>query len=177
MIIVRETTPDEAAQAEPRDVRCDRCGAGREHDLRRLVFRGKTRYAERTVCDHCAEELLELFLDTPLAAQPPAPVVRVLRLRARPPQRDALWEEVRTRWIPRLAEAPGLLAYFPGEPLSNGDEFAIVSIWRSFESLLAWAGDDWERPDLDGFPTELVESAAVAHYSFFDAPPGLLGGT
>src|SRR5919197_1045722 len=137
VIIVRETRPDEAAQAQPRDVRCDRCAVGREGDLRQLVFRGKTRYAERTVCDECAEELLELFLDTPVAAHPPAPVVRVFRARVKTGRQDAFWERLRTRSIPDLVQASGLLAYFPGEPLSESDEFVMVTVWRSFEALLA----------------------------------------
>ena len=64
-MLVRELTPEEAAEAEPRQSTCDRCGAGESGDLRQLVFRGKTRYAERTVCDTCAEELFELFMDSP----------------------------------------------------------------------------------------------------------------
>jgi heme-degrading monooxygenase HmoA len=175
VIIVRETRPDEAAQAQPRDVRCDRCAVGREGDLRQLVFRGKTRYAERTVCDECAEELLELFLDTPVAAHPPAPVVRVFRARVKTGRQDAFWERLRTRSIPDLVQASGLLAYFPGEPLSESDEFVMVTVWRSFESLLAWAGDDWESPGITDGEADLVDSATVTHYSFFDAPPELLG--
>jgi len=61
---LRETTPQEAALAVPTEDRCDRCGAGREGDLRVVVFRGRVRYAERTLCDDCAETLLEHFLDT-----------------------------------------------------------------------------------------------------------------
>jgi len=175
LIIVRETRADEAAQAQPRDGHCDRCGVGREGDLRQLVFRGKTRYAERTVCDECAEELLELFLDTPVATHPPAPVVRVYRAQVKTGKQDAFWERVRTHDIPGLTQAPGLLAYFPGEPLSESDEFVMVTVWRSFEALLAWAGDDWESPQLRDGDAELIESAVVSHYSLFDAPPELLG--
>jgi heme-degrading monooxygenase HmoA len=174
MITVRETRPHEAAQAQPRDSRCDRCGIGREGDLRQLVFRGKTRYAERTVCDECAEELLELFLDTPVSVQP-SPVVRVYRARVKAGKQDAFWERQRTRSIPDLMHASGLLAYFPGEPLSESDEFVMVTVWRSFESLLAWAGDDWESPRINDGESELIDSATVTHYSFFDAPPELLG--
>lgn len=41
---------------------CDRCGS--TSDLRLLVFKGRARYAERTVCDECAETLFEWFIDT-----------------------------------------------------------------------------------------------------------------
>jgi heme-degrading monooxygenase HmoA len=174
VILVRSTRPEEAALAKPKDVRCDRCGVGSEGDLRLLVFRGKTRYAERTVCDECAEELLEMFLDTPAAAQPPAPVVRVLRARVKPGNHSAFWEHVRTEMLPPIAAADGLISYFPGEPLSESDEFVLVTLWRDFEALLAWAGDDWETPVLGDGATSLVEDASVTHYALFDAPPGLL---
>jgi len=62
---VRTATAEEAAQAEPKASACDRCGAGAEGDLRQIVFRGRVRFAERTVCDTCAEELFELFMDSP----------------------------------------------------------------------------------------------------------------
>ena len=61
-MFVRETTAEEAAQAVPREDACDRCGS--TSDLRLLVFQGRIRYAERTVCDECAETLFELFIDT-----------------------------------------------------------------------------------------------------------------
>jgi len=63
-MLVRDTTSEEAALAVPVEDHCDRCGAGPEGDLRLVVFRGRVRYAERTLCDDCAETLLELFLDT-----------------------------------------------------------------------------------------------------------------
>ena len=59
---VLDATPEEAAQAAPKDAACDRCGS--TTDLRLLVFQGRVRYAERTVCDECAEELFESFIDT-----------------------------------------------------------------------------------------------------------------
>ena len=60
--LLRDATPEEAELAAPKDTKCDRCGS--THDLRLVMFLGRVRYAERTVCDECAEELFELFLDT-----------------------------------------------------------------------------------------------------------------
>jgi hypothetical protein len=56
-------------QSTSRTGKCDRCGAGADDDLRVVVFRGRVRRAERTLCDACAEELFEAFLDTPLDAE------------------------------------------------------------------------------------------------------------
>jgi superfamily II helicase len=64
-MLVRDTTPEEANAATPKEPACDRCGSS--SDLRLLVFHGRVRYAERTVCDECAEELFELFMDTGVA--------------------------------------------------------------------------------------------------------------
>ena len=61
-MLVRDATPEEAALATPAEDACDRCGS--TTDLRRLVFQGRVRYAERTVCDECAETLFESFIDT-----------------------------------------------------------------------------------------------------------------
>ncbi len=61
-MLVRDATPEEAAQAAPVESACDRCGSA--HDLRLLLFRGRARYVERTVCDECAETLFEAFIDT-----------------------------------------------------------------------------------------------------------------
>jgi hypothetical protein len=46
---------------------CERCGRNAaDGDLRLVAFRGRVRRAERTLCDDCAEELFEAFLETPL---------------------------------------------------------------------------------------------------------------
>jgi hypothetical protein len=50
--------------ASPRADSCERCGAGLEGDLRFVVLRGRDRYVGRTVCDLCAESLLEAMIDT-----------------------------------------------------------------------------------------------------------------
>ena len=62
-MLIRQTTSEEARFSLPRELACDRCGSAT--DLRLVVFRGRVRYAERTVCDECAETLFELFIDTP----------------------------------------------------------------------------------------------------------------
>ena len=46
----------------PRASRCEKCGTGAEGDLRFVIFRGRTRYVGRTLCDHCTEEVLEAMV-------------------------------------------------------------------------------------------------------------------
>ena len=60
--------PEFDFDATPRTQRCEKCGAGAEGDLRFVIFRGRTRYVGRTLCDHCTEEVLEAMV----AADPDA---------------------------------------------------------------------------------------------------------
>jgi hypothetical protein len=57
----------------PRSDHCEKCGAGADHDLRFLIVRGRDRYLGRTVCDTCAEEVLEGLLLTDSEQEPTAP--------------------------------------------------------------------------------------------------------
>jgi hypothetical protein len=56
--------PEFPFDATPRLERCEKCGAGAEGDLRFVIFRGRTRYLGRTLCDTCTEEVLEALLVT-----------------------------------------------------------------------------------------------------------------
>jgi len=53
-----------AVDHTPTKDRCERCGAGPEADLRRVIFKGRDRFAERTLCDLCSEEAFEAFIST-----------------------------------------------------------------------------------------------------------------
>jgi superfamily II helicase len=46
--------------AAPRAQHCERCGES--SDLRFVIVRGRDRYAGRTLCDTCAEEVLETLV-------------------------------------------------------------------------------------------------------------------
>lgn len=54
--------PEFAFDATPRSDRCEKCGAGADGDLRFVIFRGRTRYFGRTLCEHCTEEVLEALV-------------------------------------------------------------------------------------------------------------------
>ena len=62
MLSMSHELPDFPYDASPRAARCDKCGAGEEHDLRFMIVRGRTRYLGRTLCDTCAEEVLEAMI-------------------------------------------------------------------------------------------------------------------
>lgn len=54
--------PEFPFDAAPRSDRCEKCGAGSAGDLRFVIVRGRDRYFGRTLCDTCAEEILEGLL-------------------------------------------------------------------------------------------------------------------
>ena len=57
-----EPLPEFAFDATPRTEACERCGAGRDDDLRFVTLRGRDRYVGRTLCETCTEEVLEVML-------------------------------------------------------------------------------------------------------------------
>jgi hypothetical protein len=59
---VSDSLPEFPFDASPRTDRCERCAAGQDHDLRFMIVRGRTRYLGRTLCDTCAEEVLEAMI-------------------------------------------------------------------------------------------------------------------
>jgi recombinational DNA repair protein (RecF pathway) len=61
---VTDALPEFDFDATPRADRCAKCGS--DDDLRFVIFRGRTRYEGRTLCDTCTEEVLEVML----AAEP-----------------------------------------------------------------------------------------------------------
>jgi len=67
-----EQLPDFPYDPSPRADRCEKCGAGEQGDLRFVIFRGRTRYFGRTLCDICTEEALEALI----VAEPEADALR-----------------------------------------------------------------------------------------------------
>jgi hypothetical protein len=62
--------PDFPFDSTARSEHCEKCGAGGDRDLRFVIFRGRTRYLGRTLCELCTEEALEALVtaDPPLTA-------------------------------------------------------------------------------------------------------------
>ena len=60
--VVEENLQSFEFDPAPRSETCDRCGAGPEADLRFVILRGRVRYFGRTLCDLCAEAVVETLL-------------------------------------------------------------------------------------------------------------------
>jgi quinol monooxygenase YgiN len=97
-----------------------------------------------------------------------APIVRVFRARVKPGQQANMQQLVRELSIPELSQAEGLLAYYPGEPLGDSEEFAMVSVWRDLGAVRSYAGDDWALPVIYPGEEEVLVVVHVHHYELFD---------
>jgi len=96
------------------------------------------------------------------------PVVRIFRARVKP-ERHAEWEQlVRDVSIPELQQAEGLLAYYPGAPLGDPEEFSMVSVWRDLGAVRTYAGKHWATPVLYPGEDEILAEVHVHHYQLFD---------
>src|SRR5438105_8157078 len=95
-------------------------------------------------------------------------VVSVFRGRVWPGKQAEFKEKVEQSSVPFLCSQPGLLAYYPGQPMADGpDEFVMVTVWESLDALKAFAGEDWENPVITGEEFLLLEAACVDHYEVF----------
>jgi heme-degrading monooxygenase HmoA len=88
-------------------------------------------------------------------------IIREWRGRARPDQADAYPAHFRDSVLPELRNIPG----FVGASLSRRDEaerieYVVLTRWRSFDAIRAFAGNDVERA--------IVEPGAAAALTDFD---------
>jgi len=77
-------------------------------------------------------------------------ILRVFRVRV-PADKHQEWRDlVKHESMPALARTEGLLAYFAGEPIDDGNEFTMVTLWRDLDAVSAFAGGDWHEVVLIG---------------------------
>ena len=96
------------------------------------------------------------------------PVVRIFRARVIPGRQAELADLVRELSIPNLSQSDGLLAYYPGAPLGDSEEFSMVSIWRDLGAVRAYAGKDWSKPVIYDGEEQVLAEVHVHHYELFD---------
>jgi heme-degrading monooxygenase HmoA len=70
--------------------------------------------------------------------------------------------------MPALARVDGLLAFYAGEPIDDGEnEFTMVTVWRDLEAVAAFTGGDWRRIVMLGEETDFAADATVEHFRIF----------
>jgi len=99
-------------------------------------------------------------------------IVRVFRARIKAGKLEEWREKVERVAVPGIRSAPGLLAFFPGEPLDPATrEFSFVTLWRDLDSLRAYAGAEWQKGAIPPEQRPLVEESWVQHYEAFAHSP------
>lgn len=94
-------------------------------------------------------------------------IVRVFRARCKEGQDTAFEALLRRESVPAMSRARGLVALYPGRPVTRSGEFVMVSVWATEDALHAFAGEDYERPILFGDEATVVESCDVQHFEAF----------
>ena len=62
-------------------------------------------------------------------------IIRVFQAKIRTGKLAEFKKMVQEQSIPWLKAQPGMLGYFPGEPLADDREFVMVTLWQDIESL------------------------------------------
>lgn len=52
------------------------------------------------------------------------------------------------------------------EPLEDGGEFVVKTVWDDIPSLVSFAGPEWSRPRIAPAEARMVSSTAVSHHRF-----------
>jgi len=67
--------------------------------------------------------------------------------------------------VPLVQHSQGLLSVEIGKPGAvNPDEFVMISIWDKVESLIKFAGDQWNVPHIPKGMEVFIAECSVAHY-------------
>jgi hypothetical protein len=106
-------------------------------------------------------------------------LLRVLRHRLRPAASETFERYLRQEGIARLRARPGVVAAHVGRDARG--TYLAMSVWRTFDDLMAATGRDPVRPMIaDEWGEDLVD-AAVSHWEALDlptigepGPPGVL---
>ena len=89
-------------------------------------------------------------------------IVREWRGRADPGSAEEYPKHFRDKVVPELRQVPGFIsARLSGRRLDDEIEFLVLTVWRSMQSIQAFAGADVGRA--------VVEPGAVAALTTFDA--------
>jgi heme-degrading monooxygenase HmoA len=96
-------------------------------------------------------------------------IIRIFRAKIRPGRAQDFERRARALSVPLVRRQPGLLAFFPGRPLlPSDDEFTMVTVWDSLDSLKAFTGEKWGSPFVPDDELPLIEGASVEHFAVYE---------
>jgi len=95
-------------------------------------------------------------------------VIRVFRAHVQP-GRQADFEAMALRLsVPLVQKQKGLLGFYAGRPLGHAkNEFVMVTLWDSVDSVKAFVGPDWEQAVVPEEERPVLVDTFVHHYEAF----------
>jgi heme-degrading monooxygenase HmoA len=95
-------------------------------------------------------------------------VIRVFRAHVQPGRQADFEAMARRLSLPLVQKQKGLLGFHAGRPLGHArDEFVIVTLWDSVESVKAFVGPDWEQAVVPEEERPVLVDTFVHHYEAY----------
>jgi heme-degrading monooxygenase HmoA len=92
-------------------------------------------------------------------------IVRVFRGRVWPGTQEEYARMLREEAVPQFRAHPGLVDIMVAEPIQPaGDEFLVISVWRSLADLRDFVGERWFEVKMMAPEAELLRSKSLQHY-------------
>lgn len=93
------------------------------------------------------------------------PIIRVFRAVVKPGMNDEFRSFFLDVALPLVRSQEGLLAATIGLPSDvSPNEFLMISVWDSLDSLRKFSGDDWDKAVIDPREAHLLQETFVHHY-------------
>ncbi len=98
------------------------------------------------------------------------PIIRVFRAIVKPGKNDEFQSFFLDAALPLVRSQDGLLAVTIGLPSEvSPNEFLMISVWDSLDSLRKFAGEEWSKAVIDPREAHLMQETFVHHYHQPDA--------
>ena len=95
-------------------------------------------------------------------------VIRVFRALVQPGQQADFEAMARRLSVPLVRKQKGLLGFYAGRPLGHAkDEFVMVTLWDSVESIRAFVSPDWEQAVVPEEERPVLLDSFVHHYEAY----------
>ena len=95
-------------------------------------------------------------------------VIRVFRAHVQPGRQADFEAMARRLSVPLVRKQKGLLGFYAGRPLVHSkDEFVMVTLWDSVDSIRAFVGPDWEQAVVPEEERPVLVDSFVHHYEAY----------
>ena len=95
-------------------------------------------------------------------------VIRVFRAHVQPGRQADFEAMARRLSVPLVRNQKGLLCFYAGRPQGySRDEFVMVTLWDSVESIRAFVGPDWEQAVVPEEERPVLMDSFVHHFEAY----------